>query len=403
MNRFLLTIFSLIILNVSYAQDLLILKSYKTIEGVVSSIEGNNISIVKPSVSDKAINLSSSNIELIILNEGYIIDISKIDSSFNFEQFKLNNKTKVGIQSNIIDVEGNYIHTKHFTIKLNEVAYYDSRIKQEASIDKSNVLVTIEKEGEITLHKSADIVTYKLKNSKNFNYTNEKANSITPTVKNKEALPKEEPIKQVKLDEEKAPEIVKEDKGLVIDKTTEYNKQEVENIFEGIDPGNVSQEDYQRKSLEKVQRLGEYLSIISNKESDRFTATKAKDEAFKLFTGERATVETSNVNTGDISTRPIKVYLEVLQQLKYDKVEISWSEIGYVSSLRPDQEGNLWGTVSIKQKFTGYRDGIAIYSDITYKEIEVKFETYQKNIGGEQVSQWDVFLNNIGVAVTQLN
>jgi hypothetical protein len=111
-------------------------------------------------------------------------------------------------------------------------------------------------------------------------------------------------------------------------------------------------------------------------------------------------VETTKPN-GEKDQTPIRKYLAKLRLLKYSKVLIEWTDISYVSNLRKAPDGNYYGVISLQQKFSGFIDNKMVYSDVTRKNIEVVLKTYKKEVEGESVELWDVFLNNIGISATR--
>jgi hypothetical protein len=163
----------------------------------------------------------------------------------------------------------------------------------------------------------------------------------------------------------------------------------------------VDMEEFSQKALDKTETLGRYFKLISNKETPWQDANSAIDLAVKLFVNEDAGVEVSSANSSEKKMYPIRRYLERLKLLKYDQVDISWSDISYVSKLRKAPDGNYYGVISFVQKFTGYRDGVAVYTDYTKKNIEVILKGYVKEVSGESVELWDVFLSDIGVINTR--
>ncbi|MEO1450702.1 MAG: hypothetical protein AAFV07_14325, partial [Bacteroidota bacterium] len=119
----------------------------------------------------------------------------------------------------------------------------------------------------------------------------------------------------------------------------------------------VDLETYSNRALEKTQTLGQYFSLIADKETPWQEANDAIDLAVALFIGEEATVEVSSSNSETKKRFPIRRYLERMKLLKYDQIEIQWSDISYVSKLRKGVDGNYYGVVSFVQRFAGYREG----------------------------------------------
>lgn len=168
--------------------------------------------------------------------------------------------------------------------------------------------------------------------------------------------------------------------------------------FEGkLEIDQASKMQMQQRGLQKTKDLGKYLNLIANRSTETLDAEKAVDQAVALFLSDSSQVETKRPN-GDRRQEFIRNYLTRLRLLKYSKVEIEWSDIAYVSNLRKAPDGNYYGVISIQQKFTGYMDNKPVFADVTRKNIEIVLKTYRKEVDGESLELWDVFLNNIGIS-----
>jgi len=169
-------------------------------------------------------------------------------------------------------------------------------------------------------------------------------------------------------------------------------------IGEEILPG-ISCVQYRAKVLEKVSTLEIYLKrIIDKTEVNR---TKSIDLACRLFINEQARVYTSSLSDQGRS-RPIRKYLNSLMALSYDRVEIEWTNIQYISDLRKAPDGRFYGYVHIEQQFEGFMDGQLVYGDVTEKKITIVLESYEViNAEGETGTRWDIFLSDIGVEQTK--
>lgn len=168
--------------------------------------------------------------------------------------------------------------------------------------------------------------------------------------------------------------------------------------FEGkLEIDQSSKEQMQQRGLQKTKDLGKYLNLIANRATEASDAAKAVDQAVALFLSDSSQVETKRPN-GDRRQEYIRNYLTRLRMLKYSKVEIEWSDIAYVSNLRKAPDGNYYGVISIQQKFTGFMDNKPVFADITRKNIEIVLKTYRKEVDGQTLDLWDVFLNNIGIS-----
>lgn len=167
-----------------------------------------------------------------------------------------------------------------------------------------------------------------------------------------------------------------------------------------LDLDQASYEQFKQKSIQKTEDLGKYLNLIANKSTESAIANKAVDQAVGLFVSEESTVETTKPN-GEKDQQPIRNYLNKLKLLKYSKVLIEWTDISYVSNLRRGPDGFYYGVISLQQKFSGFIDNKLVYSDVTRKNVEVVLKTYKKEVEGESVELWDVFLNNVGISASR--
>lgn len=158
---------------------------------------------------------------------------------------------------------------------------------------------------------------------------------------------------------------------------------------------------YSQKALQKTADLGTYLAIISDRNSGMSEANKAVELAVKLFINEDAQIEVSSKEGRD--RYKVRAYLNRLKLLKYDRIEISWTDISYVSDLKKGMDGNYYGIITLQQTFKGFMDNQLVYSDLTEKNVEVKVMAYEKETDGMKEEKWDVFLSDIGVVVTKFN
>lgn len=158
---------------------------------------------------------------------------------------------------------------------------------------------------------------------------------------------------------------------------------------------------YTKKALKKVDDLGFMLSIISDKRTDPLDANTAIENAIKLFIDEEANVQVSNVrDTTFRNNFKIREYLRRIKMLHYDKVEIEWTSIQYVSDLRMGDDGNFHGVISYEQQFSGFRDGVIVYKDMTKKNTLVVVKPQPLEYDGKTFICWDVFLSDIEVTQT---
>jgi hypothetical protein len=170
--------------------------------------------------------------------------------------------------------------------------------------------------------------------------------------------------------------------------------------FEEI-AGNISREDFQDRATQKTNKLNEYLKILCSKTATYEKSNEATDQAVNLFVNEDARVVTSSIKTNAVNSYKIRNYLTRVKLFKYDKIEIEWTHVQYVSDLKMGKDGTFSGVVSFEQVFRGYRDNQIVYSDITKKNAIVVLKTYNKNYEGSTRMVWDVLLSDIGVVYTK--
>ncbi len=163
----------------------------------------------------------------------------------------------------------------------------------------------------------------------------------------------------------------------------------------------VSRKEFEEKATQKTVQFTQYLKILCDKTADYEEINKAIGQAITLFVNEGAMIETSSNNRNTISRLKVRDYLLKVKRIQYDKIEIEWTHVQYVSDLKPGPDGNFYGVVSFEQEFRGYRDGKLVYSDITRKNATVVLKTYQKSYEGTTKSIWDVLLSDIGVMSTK--
>lgn len=159
--------------------------------------------------------------------------------------------------------------------------------------------------------------------------------------------------------------------------------------------------EFEAKAMDKTRAFTNYLKILCDKTAPPEELIKAVDLALGLFVNDNAIVEASSVNRNTTKRRRIKDYLSEVRQLPYEKIELQWTNVQYVSDLKPAPDGTFRGTVTFEQTFSGFRDGQLVYKDITKKSAEVILKGYTKVVNGQQVLKWDILLGDVGVSWTQ--
>ena len=153
-------------------------------------------------------------------------------------------------------------------------------------------------------------------------------------------------------------------------------------------------------ALEKVKDLSKYISIIGNKETQFSEANRVMDRAEELFAA-GAEMGVSSINTQEIAYYKVRRYFERLMAVNYDKVNITWYDIQYVSDLERQPDGRYVGVITVYQRFEGTSIETGMnYKDTTKKDITIYVEKKQTQIAGRTIEFWDVMLGDIRVTET---
>ena len=164
--------------------------------------------------------------------------------------------------------------------------------------------------------------------------------------------------------------------------------------------------DFERKqaidslALEKVRDLSKYIKIVGSKETAWSEANRVIDRAEELFMT-NAEIGVSSLHSSNIKYYKVRPYFEHLMRLNYDRVEIEWYNIEYVSDLQRQPDGTYVGVITIFQTFRGYdKEGNLAYKDTTKKDITVYVKRKETQIGGRMIGFWDVLLGDMRVKET---
>jgi len=152
-------------------------------------------------------------------------------------------------------------------------------------------------------------------------------------------------------------------------------------------------------ALEKVRDLSKYISIIGNKKTQYSEANRVMDRAEELFAPE-SEMGVSALNKKEVTYYKVRKYFEHLMALNYDKVNIKWYNIHYISDLERQPDGRYVGVVTIYQRFEGESEGGLKYKDTTKKDITIYVERKKTQMQGRTVEFWDVLLGDIRVTET---
>lgn len=145
----------------------------------------------------------------------------------------------------------------------------------------------------------------------------------------------------------------------------------------------------------RTNRFQMYLTFIGTKKNDMKTKQAYIKQALKLFIGKgedyedaygnlqpavgmETTIKNKYRNTKSWQTT--KQYLNRLAELIYNEIEITWVDTCRVSNFYKVKDGLYSATVTVSQRFAGYRDN-GSYTDTTVKNIEIFLEEYLTPVG----------------------
>ena len=154
-------------------------------------------------------------------------------------------------------------------------------------------------------------------------------------------------------------------------------------------------------SFERKQAdLSKYVKIVGSKETPFSEANRVIDRAEELFMSD-AEIGVSSLGSNQITYYRVRKYFEHLMRLNYDRVEIEWYNIEYVSDLQRQPDGTYVGVITVFQTFRGYdQEGNLVYKDTTKKDITVYVKRKETQIGGRTIGFWDVLLGDMRVKET---
>lgn len=152
-------------------------------------------------------------------------------------------------------------------------------------------------------------------------------------------------------------------------------------------------------ALEKVKDLSKYISIIGDKDTQFSEAQRVMDRAEELF-AEDSEMGVSSLSSDEITYYKVRKYFERLMALNYDKVNIKWYDIHYVSDLEQQPDGTYVGVITIYQRFEGTSEDGMSYRDTTKKDITIFVKKKETQMAGRIIEFWDVLLGDIRVTET---
>ena len=157
-------------------------------------------------------------------------------------------------------------------------------------------------------------------------------------------------------------------------------------------------EQIKRTAAQRVAQMNDYISFMADKSNDMETRQYYKKQALNLFAGRGYNYEENGVNKEGVrmeitsvnNTRPrsklMRVYFNGLINLTYQQVSIQSTELASikVSNLQKVDNNMYVCTCYFEQVFVGYRDGRAIYKDITRKKAKCYIEIQDVEDGPQE-------------------
>ena len=125
---------------------------------------------------------------------------------------------------------------------------------------------------------------------------------------------------------------------------------------------------------------------------------EANLEIAKSYFVSNATIEVSNVRTGETNTFPAPAYLERLRLLDYSKIKIE-ADLRYLSDLEKVSKSVYESTGIYEQEFKGYVGEVLAYDDITTKKMFILVQEVQDN--WTSTPFWDIKFVKITVLNTR--
>jgi hypothetical protein len=154
-------------------------------------------------------------------------------------------------------------------------------------------------------------------------------------------------------------------------------------------------------ALEKVRDLSKYIALVGSKETPWSEAQRVIQRAEELFMP-GSEMGVSSIYRPEITYFKVREYFDRLMRLNYQKVNIDWYNIEYVSDLEQQPDGTFVGVITIFQRFEGFdKEKGLVYRDTTKKDITIYVKRKETQIGGRTIGFWDVLLGDIRVKETR--
>ncbi|MBC8034068.1 MAG: hypothetical protein H7Y03_07990 [Chitinophagaceae bacterium] len=368
-------------------------------QGKVIDINSSTIAF-NPASGGKAENIALGNAVLVFNSKGDFL----VPSKLNFSQALTKQLVDRYLHPDNTPFENDYVYTLHQPRIAGTVMGIEKKVvvvgdgTAVLKIDKSNVVAIIYRDGRHEIFgpvKNASDVLWAWQSTIAPVLVKDSSKTGSALVKTAEPEP------AAATGNVPAPVVVKP--GIPVEASatqTGVSASSTSLTFDDV-AGNAVREEFEKKALQKTKQLNTYLKIICDKSASTEDVNKAVEMSVTLFVDDNAVVEISSINNNETVHKKIRQYLSHIKYVQYDKIEIEWTNVQYVSDLKKGPDGNFYGVVSFEQVFRGYRDGKIVYQDITRKNVTVILKTYEKNVQGATKDDWEVLLGDIGVISTK--
>lgn len=375
-----LGVITVFLLKPAYSQDK-IYQSTSPLQGEISEVTANKIVFTPEKKNAKPVTLDTKNVVLLFNKEGDFLIPSKIDFKVEESKKQISDFINPGTSAVVKD----YIFTREKKklegdfLKEDKNFIYYSLNGSTVRLDRKTVAAIIFKDGHHSLYipakDAADIL---------WNTEQEIKEAIA-------AAERQKAEEAARLEEQKKQEAA-------LKAAANETRQKT---FEDLAP-NISRKDFEDKAMSKMKQFNNYLKVLCDKSATNEDVNQATSLALLLFIDENVIVETSTTrDRNNVRSKKIRAYLTDVRMLKYDRIELEWTKVHYVTNVKLGPDGLYYGTVTFEQVFKGYRDGQLIYSDVTQKDAVVVLKTYSKNVEGTVQQSWDVLLGDIAVTSTK--
>lgn len=144
----------------------------------------------------------------------------------------------------------------------------------------------------------------------------------------------------------------------------------------------------------RTNRFQSYITFIGSKKNSLDVKRAYIKQTLQLFIGKgedyedvygnpqpAVGMETTSKYTNKKSWQTTKQYLNKLATLGYKEIEITWVDTCRVSNFYKVKDGMYSATVTVSQRFAGYRKDGKSYIDTTVKNIDIYLEEYLTPVG----------------------